>query len=165
MATSGSSRHTIIFSRKCLFLVNEDEQQEELNQAIDFLFSKPDQFNVYFTSYKYPSDEMLSAIPKGWVNVTSSFWIAEYSHALYIDCCDCRSNTLGNFRKDDSIKSEIKVERRNSNTKLKDRNKTIRTSEPIKKTRTKRPKLDKLGKPPKRPKQYTLYKYTFKKTV
>jgi len=63
MATGGSSRHTIIFSRKCLFLGNEKEQ-EELNKAIDFLLSKPDQFNVNFTSRKSPSKEMLSKIPK-----------------------------------------------------------------------------------------------------
>ena len=64
MATSGSSRHTIIFSRKCLFLENEKEQ-EELNKAIGFLLSKPEQFKVYFTSHESPSDEMLSAIPEG----------------------------------------------------------------------------------------------------
>ena len=64
MATSGSSRHTIIFSRACLYLVNE-EKQEELNEAIGFLLSKPDQFNVYFTSCESPSAEMLSAIPEG----------------------------------------------------------------------------------------------------
>ena len=63
MATSGSSRHTIIFSRKCLFLVNEEEQQE-LNNEICFLLSKPDQFNVCFTSHECPSDKMLSAIPE-----------------------------------------------------------------------------------------------------
>ena len=67
MAAGRSSRHTIIFSRACLFLGNEEgqRQQEELNEAIAFLLSKPDQFNVHFTSHKYPSDEMLSAIPEG----------------------------------------------------------------------------------------------------
>ena len=66
MATGGISRHTIIFSRACLFLVNEEEQdqQEELKKAIRFLLSKPDQFKVYFTSHEYPSAGMLSAIPK-----------------------------------------------------------------------------------------------------
>ena len=64
MATSGSSRHTIIFSRTCLFLEDEEEQQEELNAVIRFLLSKPDQFNVCFTSHNEPSREMLSAIPK-----------------------------------------------------------------------------------------------------
>ena len=64
MATSGSSKHTIIFSRTCLFLENK-EKQKELNEAIDFLLSKRDQFNVYFTSHKSPSAGMLRAIPEG----------------------------------------------------------------------------------------------------
>ena len=62
MATSGSSRHTIIFSRTCLFLENK-EKQEELNDEIDILLSK--QFHVYFTSHRFQSGEMLSAIPEG----------------------------------------------------------------------------------------------------
>lgn len=50
-----------------MFLEGEEEQeeQEELNKEIGFLLSKPDQFNVCFTSHKSPSDEMLSAIPEG----------------------------------------------------------------------------------------------------
>ena len=63
MATSESTRHTIIFSRECLFLENK-EKQEELNEAIGFLLSDSDQFNVYFTSHEYPSAEMLLAIPE-----------------------------------------------------------------------------------------------------
>ena len=67
MAASRSSRLTIIFSSACLFLRNEEGQrkQEELNEAIGFLLSKPDQFNVHFTSHESPSDEMLSAVPEG----------------------------------------------------------------------------------------------------
>ena len=46
-----------------MYLVNE-EKQEELNEAIGVLLSKPDQFNIYFTSCESPSDKMLSAIPE-----------------------------------------------------------------------------------------------------
>ena len=65
MATGGEPfrKHTVIFSRKCLFLANKSEQNE-LNKAIEFLLSKPDQFDVFFTSHNTPSREMLDAIPE-----------------------------------------------------------------------------------------------------
>ena len=65
MATGGkpSRKHIVIFSRKCLFLANEKEQ-EELNKEIDFLLAKPDKFDVCFTSHGSPSREMLDAIPE-----------------------------------------------------------------------------------------------------
>ena len=61
MAEGGKSgiRHVVIFSRGTVFLEDEKEQAL-LNKEVDALAK----YDIYFTSHKTPSEEMLAKLPE-----------------------------------------------------------------------------------------------------